>query len=326
MFLAKLRTFHQAFAARYDAQPWLVYVDVGSMGTWGEGHEWPAGKQATVEEIRRHLDLHLDCYRHTPLVATDELAHFDRPPEEEKAIRALVDERGLLWRDDTPMLGYFLRKHPDTFSVVRPAYFEDSYRQRPVILETDHYPTVKAEGNWKGPNGCETGADNLRGAIRVMHATYIGYHGLAREWLADNPEITVELANLCGYWFFPVSVTLQEEASPGETLPLEITWLNRGVAPAYHRYGMELRLDGPASHIWTAHSSDNRHWLPDVPCRESHVLNLPATFPAGSYRLSLRLTDPKTKRIVHVGLKAEHLDDLGFYHVASLNIPAKTKS
>jgi hypothetical protein len=37
----------------------------------------------------------------------------------------------------------------------------------------------------------------------LLHATYIGYHGDAREWLADNPELTKELLNRCGYWLFP---------------------------------------------------------------------------------------------------------------------------
>ena len=38
IFLEKLETFHQAFAARYDEKPYMSYVDIGSIGEWGEGH------------------------------------------------------------------------------------------------------------------------------------------------------------------------------------------------------------------------------------------------------------------------------------------------
>src|SRR5512137_1803006 len=38
VFLAKLDHFLAAFAARYDGKPWLRYLDIGSIGDWGEGH------------------------------------------------------------------------------------------------------------------------------------------------------------------------------------------------------------------------------------------------------------------------------------------------
>ena len=38
IFLKELGRFHQAFAARYDGKPWVRYVDIGSIGDYGEGH------------------------------------------------------------------------------------------------------------------------------------------------------------------------------------------------------------------------------------------------------------------------------------------------
>ena len=35
-------------------------------------------------------------------------------------------------------------------------------------------------------------ASIFRGALGLLHATYIGYHGDAREWLTDNPELLME--------------------------------------------------------------------------------------------------------------------------------------
>ncbi len=44
VFLAKLDRFLAAFAARYDGQPWLRYVDIGSIGDRGEGHSWAGSR------------------------------------------------------------------------------------------------------------------------------------------------------------------------------------------------------------------------------------------------------------------------------------------
>ena len=60
IFLAKLDKFLAAFAARYDGKPWLRYVDIGSIGDWGEGHTWGGSqKQLTFATRKLHVDLHL---------------------------------------------------------------------------------------------------------------------------------------------------------------------------------------------------------------------------------------------------------------------------
>jgi len=40
VFLLKLDRFLTAMAARYDGNPEVAFVDVGSLGVWGEGHTW----------------------------------------------------------------------------------------------------------------------------------------------------------------------------------------------------------------------------------------------------------------------------------------------
>src|SRR4030043_409700 len=44
VFLEKLENFLRVFAARYDGKSWLRYVDIGSIGDWGEGHTWAGSK------------------------------------------------------------------------------------------------------------------------------------------------------------------------------------------------------------------------------------------------------------------------------------------
>ena len=84
-------------------------------------------------------------------------------------------------------------------------FYDPLFLEKPIILECQHYHMVLEDSNWLGRNGGDpipaggvTGAEILRGAVNTLHATYIGYHGSMEEWLEENPELTEELANLCG--------------------------------------------------------------------------------------------------------------------------------
>jgi hypothetical protein len=103
------------------------------------------------------------------------------------------------------------------------------------VLELQHYGMMKKleqDWSWRGVDGSEYGAQYFENALRQMHATFIGYHGYAREWLADNPNLTRKFANLCGYWYFLQSASWPETARGGDNVQLSLTWLNRGVAPS----------------------------------------------------------------------------------------------
>ncbi len=58
VFLEKLENFHKAFAARYDGKPWVEYIDIGSIGEWGEGHTAYSGwNDIPVEVVKKHIDI-----------------------------------------------------------------------------------------------------------------------------------------------------------------------------------------------------------------------------------------------------------------------------
>ena len=76
VYLEKLEHFLAAFAARYDGRPWLRYVDIGSIGDWGEGHTW-AGSQKSYDfdQRKKHVDLHLKYFKKSPLVISDDFVY-----------------------------------------------------------------------------------------------------------------------------------------------------------------------------------------------------------------------------------------------------------
>ena len=57
IFLEKLDNFFAAAAARYDGDPNVAWIDIGTIGVWGEGDPGP-DRAVTAGTVRKHIDLH----------------------------------------------------------------------------------------------------------------------------------------------------------------------------------------------------------------------------------------------------------------------------
>lgn len=333
VFLAKLDRFLAAFAARYDGQPWLRYLDIGSIGDWGEGHSWAGSRQECGFATRKqHVDLHRKHFRRSPLVVSDDFVHALSDATERAAFHQYVLTNGISYRDDSILVDGYLAGTSDRFTVRSPEFFADAYLRTPTVFELEHYGTVKRLGNWDGRAGSNvarfgkgrTGPDYFRGALELLHATYIGYHGYAHEWLADNPELTKELLNRCGYWLFPVSLELPETAVAGEQLSFALALENRGVAPPYAPYELRAKLTGPGAPWVATLTSECRAWRPGVPVTARLELPLAAELKPGEYTLSLGLFDVGAGRVrpVEFALKATARDGEGYYRMATVQVRA----
>lgn len=300
VFLAKLDNFHRAFAERYDGKPWIRYVDVGSIGDYGEGHTSASTKiPPTVEEVKANIDVHLKYYKHAQLVVTDDLLYYGKEDNEMQELYDYVVTRGITLRDDSPMVGWYVRKYLDTWTISHPHFYDPLYLEKPIVFELSHYSSVK-RSYWFGENGRGiipelgvSGAEIFRRAIETMHATYIGYHGYAEDFLADNPDLAGELLNRCGYWYFPVSAAFSREISNGPQA-LMITWLNKGVAPAYRDFSMVLCFDPTESgqtHRIVIPDAGNTKWLPGEEFTATYTYELTDRIAEGEYLLKMKLKD-----------------------------------
>jgi len=79
ILIQKLDHFHRAFASRYDGKSRLRYVDIGSIGDWGEGHSYFSSKvEASNAEIRAITDIHLKHYKNTQIVVSEDLIKYGK--------------------------------------------------------------------------------------------------------------------------------------------------------------------------------------------------------------------------------------------------------
>ena len=120
------------------------------------------------------------------IVNLQQYAYWHKSDEEVQELYDYAVAKGFTISDESIMVGWYIQTRPDTWSVSHPHFFDPLYKERPTKLELQHYSSVK-RNHWLGRNGEYTlpdlgvsGADIFRGAIRTMHASYIGYHGFAR--------------------------------------------------------------------------------------------------------------------------------------------------
>jgi hypothetical protein len=330
IFLEKLENFIRVFAARYDGKPWLRYVDVGSIGDWGEGHTSSGSNIRYGWETRlKHLHIHEKYFRKTLVVVTDDYVREAPTAEGRKKLHEYVLQHGMSYRDDSILVDYWINRHPKTFSVANPEYFKAVYLEHPTVLELQHLRSCASKSRWQGAPGTplakykSNGPDFIRGALEQMRATYLGYHGAADEWMAlkGNPELSNELLNRCGYWYFPHHVALAIAADDKSSIT--VGWQNRGVAPAYHDYQLLFRATGPETKTWTV-AANNRKWLPGKPAKvypEAYAVPELANLPAGTYQLAMKMTCPEMNRPVLLPIRQEDRDQDGFYAIGSFTRP-----
>ncbi|WP_177186517.1 DUF4832 domain-containing protein [Paenibacillus sp. CF384] len=321
IFLEKLEAFHKAFAARYDGQSWLAYVDIGSYGDWGEAHTSFGSKQDwPVDIIVAHLDLHCRCYRHAQLVISDDVASArNQSNDEPEYILLAIRERGITLRDDGISVEWFAERFGES-TLRNPEYFEPFWRDKPIVLELEHYHFAVRTDCWQ--EGIP-----LMHAVRETHATYAGFHGYPRKWLEENRDYAARLSNQLGYWFFPKSVSYADKWSSGSKERLRIVWQNRGSAPAYHAYKLFLRMsqtDMPhMSQILELEGSNCRNWMPGCVFGETYRVVVPEEWEQGTYSLSIKLiysNESDVSRAVELGLQDALRDQDGFYKIGNVEV------
>ncbi|MBN2327775.1 MAG: DUF4832 domain-containing protein [Candidatus Omnitrophica bacterium] len=331
VFLEKLENFLRAFSARYDGKPWIRYVDIGGIGDWGEGHTHSGSRLEYGWAPRKiHVDLYLKYFKKSPLVITDDFVYSITDAEDQKKMHQYILDHGISYRDDSILVNGYLRGYSDSYTVRSPEFFEDAHRKTPTVFELEHYSAVRRNGNWLGAEGSslqkygkgKSGADMFRGALNLLHASYIGYHGDARVWLTENRELSDELLNRCGYWFFLHQVKTPDSLRIGQDHEITLAWENRGVAPAYHPYILKLRLEGPSMETFEM-DSGCRNWMPEPPNRtysETYRFSIPKTLAPGRYAIKMKLYSGEEDRDVFLALDPDLMDENHFYTISTIDV------
>lgn len=226
VFLEKLENFLTSLAKRYDGNPEVAFIDIGSLGVWGEGHVWHSTKKhISVETIKKHIDLHVKHFKNTVIALNDDLitngGQLEKLSDEKQELLNYAIEKGLTLRDDSIMV------QGDNNAYMSAALAEYFWKNKPVILESEHYGPSKTNGHWGD------GSKYLQ-AIEDYHASYTSIHWWPHEFLQENKELINRINLRLGYRILPTEVKWEKTVKISDkTWNISYRWVNKGVAPCY---------------------------------------------------------------------------------------------
>lgn len=219
VYLLKLDAFLAAAAKRYDGNPNVEFIDVGTYGMWGEGHTFMSSKQDTIGIQKLHIDLHLKHFKKTLLCISDDFAGHNKPGRN-FPITDYALSRGVTLRDDSILV------QPPPNSWYHAGMARDFWPKFPVILEHEHYGGSKGRGAWSG--------ELLLKAVEDYHASFMSIHWWPRVLLEENRETIDRINQRMGYRLQPLEVTWPKTAVIGTaSFKVKWTWANKGVAPCH---------------------------------------------------------------------------------------------
>ena len=329
IFLKKFDSFLKTVAARYDGDPTLEYIDIGSYGNWGEGHvEFSDKKPFPIEVIKKHIDIHVKHIKKTPLLVNDDMLVDCRQDFERAELIEYALFRGVGIRDDSICVPSVLERTYTSYdSLCDNQIFAPFAAQQLVDVELDHYHLFSNTGTTTNRN-IEKNKDHYAGGLRLieaarnMMATFIGFHGYPRHWLPENKYVAEYLANRAGYWYIPDRASLPECLIPGTPSMLYMDIDNHGFARAYHEFKVRLLLSGEGGlyELPVESAGDNRLWLPGKITRQMVRFHVPENVKPGKYQFEYGLV--KENRPILLGLVEKMKTERSTYAIADIDVQA----
>lgn len=311
VFIEKQINLIKALGKRYDGDPNICFVDIGTVGQWGEWHVDPdAPDPAKIvfpsdENARKVIDAYLAAFRKTPLVA---LIAF-----KQKYGFGYATSKGTGWRadcwGDMDSLGWNHMKgvYPQALDL---SNAHDSWKNGPIAFETCWTMDEWFKRGWD--------IDYILGKALEWHATGVnnGNQAIPAEWYPKVKEFEKKL----GYRFVIEEVRYPVSASKGSKISVDFTWQNKGVAPVYNPYDLSLRFvsktDNKQYLIQT--DADVRKWFPGK-SEYSTKVELPAEINPGDYELQVGLLRPGTqKAVVQLAIAGKTAD--GWYRIGDFSV------
>jgi hypothetical protein len=282
---AALKTFIYALGARYDGDVRLGFVEIGLLGEWGEWHDWPNDQWFASKTVQGEvLDAFEEAFKKTRL-----LARYPAGPGH--ARYADNSRRALGYHDDSfAWATVHTGKQGDGW------FFETLLRQANVLEKWRAQPMggeVRPEV-WDclfNEPSCTPKGQEFETCAQVTHVSWLCNQGVFRPSMNSNArERAVSAAQRIGY---ELQVTEASLAMTGSDLEVNLSVTNRGLAPFYYDWPVELALSDSAGAIVPAAPTTWR--LTDVqPGQAVHWaqrLRL-TTSRTGSFRVLLRVPNP----------------------------------
>lgn len=320
LYLETHGRFVEAMRQKYDGDPDLAFLDVGSYGYFGDWYsdQYDARPETLDWHARRWIaDMYLggeatrpcmDAYGRVVEI-TYQYAGFQQtqlvmpytPGYEDSLDYVLSRRQDVGIRHDA--LGS--EAHHQLFRDRGREYIEQTWPREPVVFEfaSDAFTADALE--------------RARAFAQEMHASYV------HETLGGrgNQALLEAVLEVVGYRLALQEIRYTTPVRPGETLFFEMNWVNSGSAPPYQTYPLVLWLTDAAGQplYESEYQVDIQTWLPGAPIHLNGDMPLPAELPAGPVYLRLAFVDPATRQPV-LNLAMDGRDEQGRYLIGAVEV------
>lgn len=302
-----------ALAERYNQDSFIAFIELGSLGHWGE---WHTLQQEGIEIPFPKLSIAETYIKHYTERFIDKILLMRRPHQ-----IALDNNMGLYndmfgRRDHTidefhswVTNGYTFwltgEKHPS---------MNDSWRIAPIGGE---FAPTKEWGDYFSPSSIAETMEQLQ----TTHVSWLGPSSPA--YYSPNGNYQKEINRLLekiGYHFWLAEAKYKNSIKAGSKLSMKMKWENSGVAPFYFEWPLEISLanaEGKIIYKETA-SADIRKWLPGSHSIKE-IISIPQDLKKGVYRINVAILDPDLMEpAIHLEMEGER-DDLR-YTIGNIHI------
>lgn len=313
--------FVAALGAYLDGKPGLEYVDIGSIGEWGEMHlaRWtPEQLAATgyshtayVAAYRRMIDAHAQAFPHTEVF-------LNVGGQSNQTINDYAAIHGVHFRQDglkpggaSYNCGEWLYKPYSRRGILCNFEFHSGYREM-VAKKWDLAETIDAA---------------LAAPISYLN-TNLGTFG--KDSPVEMQEQLRRAAMKVGYRLLPVTVehTPALLVSPERKgrFVVHSTWRNEGLAAPIRSLAVRWTLRGAdgtvASTALTFPAIPTTQWWPDADYQVDELLAIPAGLAPGRYNLEVTMVDPEAEQTINLAIQGRRDD--GSYLLATVDAQLRT--
>jgi hypothetical protein len=292
----------RALGERYDGHPDLALVDIGSVGLWGEWHNYCDPGLMPGDSARKAIiDLYYEAFPNTPLTALVD----DRSNVLYAHSKGRSAWRGDCWGNgEGPGVGW--NHHQDSYWPMANE-MPDGWKTGTVALEPcgtfGAYPTSP-----------ESVVDD---AI-AWHATFVQNksHYIPADWLKDIERLVMKL----GFRLVLREIFYENTIRPGSGLTVDMVWENIGIAPPYRDHRIAFRLKDPEGEHKAIEITGTSilGWLPG----EKKVLieySIPSDQEAGDYFLEMGIVF-HTSLIHVIPIANQGKTDDGWYSIGRVKV------
>ncbi len=275
-----LKSFIKAWGARYDGDARIGFITVGLLGFWGEWHTYPhsgEGDDFMAAPVVQNevLDAFATAFSKTKLLLREPKANIG------------IEKRALGFHDDSFAYQTLGPKAWHLWPRVQNAGLTEIWKTQPIGGEVR--PEVqKCLWNADAENCVPQGQEFAR-CVAVTHASWLLNQGAFGDLNPEQKRRAIAGAQSLGYEFW---VRAAHIARRDGRLEVEVSLVNRGVAPFYYDWPLELALVDKNNAITARWTTD---WklstvLPNAP--QTWKFAAAGALPNGNYRLLLRVINP----------------------------------